>query len=141
MRLDGLPLALELAAVWTSILSPAQILDRLSKRFDFLISRRKGRLARHQTLRAAIEWSYHLLSASQQEFFVKLSVFSRGWSAESAQYVCKEPKAMEMLHTLQKQSLVIVEQLGTAGTEIARFDFLQTIREFADAELSEDERL
>jgi hypothetical protein len=84
--LDRLPLALELAAARTSVLSPAQILERLSERLDLFKAGRDA-VARHQTLRATIEWSYDLLAPEEQRLFARLAVFSRGCTLEAAQDV------------------------------------------------------
>src|SRR4029078_13013951 len=83
-RLDNLPLALELAAARTAVLAPRQILDRLSVRLDLLKGGRDAD-ARQQTLRATIDWSYDLLSAEEQAFFRRLSVFVGGCTIEAAE--------------------------------------------------------
>ena len=139
-RLDGLPLAIEMAAAWSSVLSPAQILERLSRRFDLLVSRRKGRLARHETLRAALEWSYQLLDLDLRRFFSSLSIFRDGWTAEAAEAVCADPAALEQLRFLRERSLVTIVADETGDEERLRFRLLETIREFADEHLSEQER-
>jgi predicted ATPase len=83
-RLEGIPLAFELAASRAQMLTPAQILAHLERRFDFLISRRRDASARHRTLRAAIDWSYQLLAPELQRFFARLSLFRGGWDLEAA---------------------------------------------------------
>jgi predicted ATPase/class 3 adenylate cyclase len=125
-RLDDLPLAVELAAARTSVLSPAQILERLSKRLDLL---KGGRDAdpRQQTLRTTIEWSYELLSVQEQRLFARLSVFAGGCTLEAAEEVCDAD-----LDTLQ--SLVDKSLIRFAG---GRFWMLETIREFALERLEE----
>ncbi len=139
-KLEGLPLALELAAAWSSALSPAQVLERLSQRFDLLVSRRAGRLSRHQTLRAAIEWSYQLLTPKLQEFFVHLSVFRGGWTAEAVESVCQQSDAIELLRALRDRSLVTVDEVDAGDTEVMRFRLLESLREFAADRLSPEER-
>jgi predicted ATPase len=119
-RLDNLPLAVELAAARTSVLSPAQILERLSQRLDLLKGGRDAE-ARQQTLRAAIEWSYDLLSPEEQRLFRRLSVFAGGCILEAAEQVAEAD-----LDTLQ--SLVDKSLLRRAEE---RFWMLETIREFA----------
>jgi predicted ATPase/DNA-binding SARP family transcriptional activator len=87
-RLDGLPLALELAAARSQILSPSQMLAHLERRFDFLVSRQRDAAPRHRTLRAALDGSYQLLSPELRQFFARLSVFRGGWTLEAAAQVC-----------------------------------------------------
>src|SRR5207248_1392489 len=83
-RLEGLPLALELAASRVWVLTPAQMLARLSERFELLVGRQRDAGSRHRSLRAALEWSYELLSPDLQRFFARLSVFRGGWTVEAA---------------------------------------------------------
>jgi predicted ATPase len=89
-RLEGVPLAIELAAAWAQMLTPAQMVARLSNRFDLLVSPRKRGLARHRTLRSAITWSYRLLSPELQRLFARLSVFRGGWDLDAARDVCED---------------------------------------------------
>lgn len=84
-RLDGIPLAIELAASRILALPPAQMLARLRDRDDFLVSRRRDLPERHRTMRAAIDWSYQLLSPELQRFFARLSVFRGGCTLEAAE--------------------------------------------------------
>ena len=83
-RLEGIPLAIELAAARVQVLTPSQMLEFLERRFDFLVSRRRDVTERHRTLRAAIDWSYSLLSPELQRFWRRLSVFREGWTLEAA---------------------------------------------------------
>ena len=119
-RLDNLPLAVELAAACTSVLSPAQILERLAQRLDFL---KGGRDAdtRHATLRATIEWSHDLLAPEEQRLFARLAVFAGGWTLEAAEAVVGAD--LETLQSLVEKSLVRHTN--------ERFWMLETIREFA----------
>src|SRR5262249_34938994 len=110
-RLEGIPLALELAAAQVHLLTPAQILVRLEGRFDFLVSRTRDVTARHRSLRAAIDWSFRLLTPELQRFFAPLCLF-RGWTLEAAAAICEDPSASEQLEKLQKHSLVVVEDWG-----------------------------
>jgi predicted ATPase len=119
-RLDNLPLALELAAARTKVLSPRQILDRVSERLD-LFRAGRGSEARHVSLRATIDWSYRLLDESESALFSRLAAFDGSFSLEAAQAV-----AGADLDTLQ--SLVERNMLRHAGE---RFWMLETIREFA----------
>ncbi len=125
-RLDNLPLAVELAAARTSVLSPAQILERLSQRLDLLKGGRDSE-ARQQTLRATIEWSYGLLGEEERRLFARLSVFAGGCTLEAAAVVADAD--LDTLQSLVDQSL-----LRHAGE---RFWMLETIREFALERLEE----
>jgi predicted ATPase/DNA-binding SARP family transcriptional activator len=135
-RLEGLPLALELAAAWVRTLTPAQILQRLSQRFELLVGGRRNVAARHQSLRAAIEWSYQLLTAEQRRFFARLSVFRGGWTLSAAEAVTEEPEALSYLQQLQECSLVVAEESG----EAMRYRLLETLREFAAAQVEPEKR-
>jgi predicted ATPase len=82
--LEGIPLALELAAARAPVLTPAQMLQHLSDRFGFLVSPRRAAPERHQSLHAALEWSYQTLPEPQQRLLARLSVFRGGWTLEAA---------------------------------------------------------
>jgi predicted ATPase/class 3 adenylate cyclase/Tfp pilus assembly protein PilF len=120
-RLDNLPLALELAAARVSVLSTAQLLDRLSQRLDLLKAGR-GVDARQQTLRATIEWSYELLPETEQQLFARLAVFHGSWSLDAAEGICAAD--IDTLQSLVDKSLVRLR-----GED--RFWMLETIREYA----------
>jgi predicted ATPase len=124
--LDHLPLAVELAAARTNVLSPAQILERLSQRLDML---KGGRDAdpRQQTLRATIEWSYDLLSPEERQLFARLSVFAGGCTLESAVDIAEA--GLDTLQALVEKSLV--RHMDD------RFSMLETMREFALERLQE----
>ncbi|HEV2712183.1 MAG TPA: adenylate/guanylate cyclase domain-containing protein [Gaiellaceae bacterium] len=124
-RLDNLPLAVELAAARARVLSPAQILERLSQRLDLLKGGRDTE-ARQQTLRAAIEWSYELLSPEEQALFGRLAVFAGGCSLDASEEVAAAD--LEVLQSLVEKSLV-------RRTE-ERFWMLETIREYASERLA-----
>jgi predicted ATPase len=136
VRLEGLPLALELAAARVGVLTPAQMLSHLEQRFDFLVSRKRDTTPRQRSLRAALDWSYQLLSPELQRFFATLSVFQGGWTLEAAEAVCEEPNALTSLEQLRECSLV---QTAEAGGEI-RFRLLETLREFGAEQLEAEER-
>jgi predicted ATPase/class 3 adenylate cyclase len=123
-RLDNLPLAIELAAARSSVLSPAQILERLSKRLDLLKGGRDAE-ARQQTLRATIEWSYDLLTEDERRLFARLSVFRGGCTLDAAEAVADAD--LDVLQSLVDKSL-----LRHTGE---RFWMLETIREFASERL------
>lgn len=130
--LEGIPLALELAAARIQLFTPGQMLDQMNKRFDFLVSRRRDASERHRTLRAAIDWSYHLLTSAERILFQCLGVFVGGWTLEAATAVYGERDiqdwdALDSLQSLVEKSLVLRdEHLGEV-----RFRFLETIREYA----------
>src|SRR5262249_19116089 len=124
VRLEGIPLAIELAAARSRVLTPAQMLARLAERFTLLATQRMDKVSRHRSLWAAIEWSFDLLSPELQRFFARLSVFRGGWTMEAAEAVCEEPRALEYLTSLRGHSLVLVEESGGA----MRFRMLETLR-------------
>jgi predicted ATPase/class 3 adenylate cyclase len=135
-RLDGLPLAIELAATRTKVLTPEQILSRLERRLLILTSGSRSLPERQRTLRAAIAWSYDLLDPVERRLFARLSVFAGGWTFESAEAVC-DPEglgldALDGLTSLVDKSLVRTTDLSGGP---ARFSMLETIREFAQEQL------
>jgi predicted ATPase/class 3 adenylate cyclase len=135
-RLDGIPLALELAAARTRLLPPEQIALRLNDRFHLLTGGSRTALPRHQTLLALIEWSYELLSEAERVLLRRLAVFAGNWSLEAAQAVCADGLGEDVLDTLARladKSLVEVEAPGEA-TE-ARYRLLETIRQYAREKL------
>jgi predicted ATPase len=137
-QLEGLPLALELAAARVGVLTPQQMLTHVEKRFGFLVSRQRGAPSRHRTLRGAIDWSYQLLSLELQQFFARLSVFRGGWTLAAAVMVCEEPMALEYMEQLRSCSLILAEELGAGdgdGTEM-RFRMLETLREYGQEQLA-----
>jgi predicted ATPase/DNA-binding winged helix-turn-helix (wHTH) protein len=140
-RLDGLPLAIELAAARTKVLSPGAILDRLQSPLQLLTGGALDQPERQQTLRKAIDWSYSLLNDAEQRLFRRLSVFVGGCTLEATEAVCNTRRdlAIEPLEGLS--SLVdknLVQPMDRAQTE-SRFTMLETIREFALERLMESE--
>jgi predicted ATPase/class 3 adenylate cyclase len=129
-RLDGLPLAIELAATRVKLLTPAQLLPRLRQRLSLLTTGARTLPDRQRTLRGAVAWSHDLLSAPERRLFDRLSVFSGGWSLEAAEAVADPAElgldTLDGLTSLVDQSLVISAE--TAGQP--RFSMLETIREF-----------
>src|SRR5260221_1842350 len=130
-RLDGIPLALELAAARMKVLSPEQIAARLDDRFRLLTGGSRTALPRQQTLRAMVDWSYSLLSEPEKMLFRRLAVFVGGWTLEAAETVCGEERSgidvLDLLTRLVDKSLVFVEE--TTG-EI-RYHRLETIRQYS----------
>jgi predicted ATPase/DNA-binding winged helix-turn-helix (wHTH) protein len=130
--LDGMPLALELAATRFALLSAEQVLDRLDKRFRFLVGNVAGRDHRHQTLLALIDWSYALLSADEQRLLCWLGVFVQGWSVDAAGELSTAMELdadglIDLLTGLVKKSFVVVE----AASFTPRYRLLESIRDFA----------
>jgi len=125
-ELEGLPLALELAAARIKVLTPGQILDRIGRPLEFLTGGGRDLPARQQTLRATIDWSYELLEEGERQLFAQLSVFAGGCTLEAVEAVCGAK--IEPLAALLDNSLLRREQLP--GQE-PRFRMLETVREYA----------
>ncbi|MFN2134500.1 MAG: ATP-binding protein [Candidatus Promineifilaceae bacterium] len=154
-RLDGIPLAIELAAARVKLLSPDQIAARLDDRFRLLTGGSRTALPRQQTLRALIDWSYDLLDEAERWFFRQMSVFSGGWTLEAAEYVVEsaieigpeaEEKmpgeayptgryldALDLLANLVNKSLVRIDD----SRDESRYFYLETIRQYARNRLFE----
>jgi predicted ATPase len=136
VRLDGLPLAIELAAARTRIFSPQSLLRRLEERIDVLSQERGDRPDRHRTLRQSIEWSYDLLDARTQRVFRSLAVFRGGFTLEAAEAVCASGSdPVPAIEALLDHSLI---QRRDEGAE-PRFRLLETLRAFAGECLQENE--
>jgi len=139
-RLDGLPLALELAASRSALLSPAALLALLDRRMQVLGTGPRDAPARQQTIHDAIAWSYDLLVPEEQTFFRTLAVFAGGWTLEAAAAVSElsVPETLDRIERLVEQSLVV----GQSGDDAApRFMMLETIREFGLERLNEDSKV
>lgn len=134
-QLDGLPLALELAAARCKSFTLPEIVVRLQDRFALLSAGRRTALLRHQTLRATLDWSYDLLSPTEAALFRRLSVFVGGWTISAAEAVADEGQGrlatFDLLHQLVNKSLVVVDQQG----ENSRYRMLETLREYASEKL------
>jgi predicted ATPase len=130
-RMDGLPLAIELAAARTRILTTDALLARLEHALDVLTGGRRDLPERHQTLRAAIDWSHSLLTDAEQRLFRRMATFSAGATLEAIEATCAEPGGdiLDDLESLVDKALVAVRD--------GRFAMLQTIREFATERLDE----
>lgn len=136
-RLDGMPLALELAAARFALLSPEQVLERLEHRFRFLVSDVAGRDLRHRNLMALLEWSFGLLSADEQRLLAWLSVFVQGWTVDAvidlaSRFGTTAEALVDLLTGLANKSLVAVDQ----ALSPPRYRLLETVREFALAQLA-----
>jgi non-specific serine/threonine protein kinase len=138
-RLEGIPLAIELAAARLRALSPHEILERLRDCFD-LLSRapraRDGAADRHRTLRAAVQWSYDLLNPQEQAMLRRLSVFRGGWTLDAAEEVAGIDNAstVDLLEALVEKSLVLREERDEAPS---RYRMLEIIREYADSRMTD----
>jgi predicted ATPase len=138
-RLDGIPLALELAAARVNMFSTQQIAARLTDRFDLLTGGSRTAMPRQQTLRASIDWSWDLIAESERTLLQRLAVFAGGWTLEAAESVCsgdmiETPQVAELMSQLVAKSLVIVHQ--ASGGE-KRFYLHETIHQYALEKLSE----
>jgi predicted ATPase/DNA-binding CsgD family transcriptional regulator len=137
-RLDGLPLAIELAAVRTRALAPEQIRDRLDDRFGLLTGGSRAALPRHQTLRTTIEWSYDLLTPAERTLLTRLCVFAGRFTLDDVESVCcsadvPAERALDLASSLIDKSLVIREDVGGA----ACYWLHETMREYARLKLHE----
>ncbi|MGI5407856.1 AfsR/SARP family transcriptional regulator [Streptomyces chartreusis] len=132
-RLDGLPLAIELAAARLRMLTPRQIADRLDDRFRLLTSGSRTVLPRQQTLRAVVDWSWELLDEDEREVLRRLSVFAGGCDLAAAEAVCG-PSALEALGSLVDKSLVVA---APSGDGEMRYRLLETVAEYAGERLDE----
>ncbi|MER6186048.1 BTAD domain-containing putative transcriptional regulator [Streptomyces sp. NPDC001652] len=136
-RLDGLPLAIELAAARLRMLTPRQIADRLDDRFRLLTSGSRTVLPRQQTLRAVVDWSWELLVEDERDVLRRLSVFAGGCDLAAAEAVCG-PVALEALGSLVDKSLVVAAPSGEGGE--MRYRLLETVAEYAGERLDETGR-
>jgi predicted ATPase/class 3 adenylate cyclase len=137
-RLDGVPLAIELAAARVTAMNPAELARRLDRRFEVLAGGRRRAVERHQTLRAAIDWSYDLLSEPERRLLARLAVFAGGCTLEAAEAVCSDDpiaahEVFELLASLVARSLVVADDTGPE----TRYRLLETIRQYGEERLAE----
>jgi predicted ATPase/DNA-binding SARP family transcriptional activator len=142
LRLDGIPLAIELAAARMNLLSAQEIATRLDQRFSLLTGGRRTALPRHQTLWAAIEWSHELLNRAERILFRRLSVFAGSFTLEAVEDVCtgkeiRRDEILSLLGRLVDKSLLIVEPTPRDLDLATRYRFLDTIRSFGQMKLDE----
>ncbi|MEU9443167.1 BTAD domain-containing putative transcriptional regulator [Streptomyces sp. NPDC048304] len=135
-RLDGLPLAIELAAARLRLLTPRQIADRLDDRFRLLTSGSRTVLPRQQTLRAVVDWSWDLLDERERTVLREVSVFAGGWDLAAAEAVCTGPAA-DLIGALVDKSLVVAAPCGPDGSGGMRYRMLETIHEYATERAAE----
>jgi predicted ATPase/class 3 adenylate cyclase len=137
-RLDGIALAIELAAARVPAMTPAELARRLERRFGVLAAGRRGADPRHQTLRATIDWSFQLLVEPEKQLLARLAVFAGGCTLEAAETVCGDDglgpdNVFELLASLVARSLVVAEEHGPD----TRYRLLETIRQFSEERLGE----
>ena len=138
-RLDGIPLALELAAGRVAVLSVGELADRLDDRFRLLAGGSRTSPERHQTLRAAVDWTYDALSPAEATLFARLSVFASAFSLDGAEDVCAgdgipRDDVLGLLSSLVDKSLVVAEH----GRSVTRYRLLETMRRYGLERLAED---
>ncbi|NGN67698.1 AfsR/SARP family transcriptional regulator [Streptomyces sp. A7024] len=135
-RLDGLPLAIELAAARLRLLTPREIADRLDDRFRLLTSGSRTVLPRQQTLRAVVDWSWDLLDDGERGVLADVGVFAGGWTLEAAEAVCEggSGQVLDLLAALVDKSLVVADPSPAGGM---RYRLLETIHEYADERAAE----
>ncbi len=139
-RVDGIPLAIELAAVWLRVLAPTQILDRLEDQFRLLTTERSAAPARHQALEATVGWSYGLCSVEEQLMWARLSVFSGGFDLEAAEDVCSgdgisRSEVLDRIASLVNKSIIVRHQ--ATDRSAAWYQMLEIIRQYGAHRLDE----
>jgi predicted ATPase/class 3 adenylate cyclase len=139
-RLDGIPLALELAAARVKVLPPQKLVERLEDRFRYLTVGKRSEMSHHQTLRATVDWSYDLLDDAEKILLNRLSVFQGRFILEAAEAICAgegldEFEVLDALSQLVQKSLVEVDDLG----DEAFYRLLETVRQYAQEKLDESE--
>ena len=142
LHLDGMPLAIELAATRASMFSTAEIAKRLDDRFGLLTGGSRASMPRHQTLRAAIDWSHELLTPTEQVIFRRLAIFSGGFTMEAVEAIASgmggpKQNTVDILGQLINKSLVIVETSSIEEKSETRYGMLETIHEYAYEKLRE----
>ncbi|HJQ13623.1 MAG TPA: BTAD domain-containing putative transcriptional regulator [Anaerolineales bacterium] len=131
-KVDGIPLAIELAAARVNILQVDEILHQLEESFHLLANQSRTTSSRHQTLQASMDWSWRLLEESERVFLRQLSIFAGGWTLDAAQAVC-DGNVLELTSALVKKSLIVVQQTRH-GT---RYRFHEIVRQYASQKLTE----
>ena len=140
-RLDGLPLAIELAAARVRTLSLSAMLEQLDRRFEWLTRGERNLPVWRQTLWGAVEWSYNLLSGQERALFNRLSIFAGGWNLEAAEAVCSDNTLCAPSDILDLLMQLVDKSLVTVDIETGRYQFLETLREFAHEKLKENSEL
>lgn len=139
-QLDGLPLAIELAAARLRVMSPEQILDRLADRYALLTHGHRGAPTRQQTLRFSIGWSYNLCTVAEQQLWCRLSVFAGSFELEAAEGICADSvdpgDLVDLVTSLVEKSILIRAE----SERVVRFRFLETLREYGRRQISNTPR-
>ncbi len=133
-RLDGIPLAIELAASRTSAIDVAEVARRLDERFRLLKGVRRGADPRHRTLHDAISWSYDLLDDDERALFASLAVFAGPFDLEAAESVCRGDDVLDLLTRLTRRSMVAVRRPSHGGIQ---YEMLETLREYGRGRLGD----
>lgn len=133
-QLDGIPLAIELAAARVKVLSTERIFERLSNRFSLLTGGVRTAMPRQQTLKALIDWSYDLLSEQEKMLWSRLSVFNDGWTLDAAEEICSDDRidkdsVLDLLTLLAEKSILIFEESGE------RYNILETLKRYGEERL------
>ena len=141
-RLDGLPLAIELAAAWMRVLTPHQILERLTDRFALLSRGSRTAPQRQQTLRACVDWSYQLCDKPERVLWARLSVFASGFELDAVEGVCAgedlpEADLLELAARLVDKSILVRDDGRDGRPGTARYRLLETIRYYGQEKLAE----
>ena len=137
-RLDGIPLAIELAAARARAIGVAEIARRLDERFGLLKAMRRGSDPRHRTMHDAISWSYDMLESDEQELFIALSVFAGSFDLGSAEAMCPTGDALDLLTRLTERSMLSVRPEAGGST---RYELLETLREYGRTRLGDERAL
>jgi len=134
-RLDGIPLAIELAAARARAIGVAEIAERLDSRFSLLKAMRRGSDPRHRTMHDAISWSYDMLAPDERELFTALSVFAGSFDLESAEAMCPTGDALDLLTRLTERSMLSVRRQAAGVT---RYELLETLRDYGRTRLGDE---
>ncbi|CAN5466505.1 hypothetical protein BH23ACT3_BH23ACT3_09640 [soil metagenome] len=137
-RLDGIPLAIELAASRASSIDVTEIASRLDERFRLLTGVRRGADPRHRTLSDAISWSYELLDDDERRLFASLAVFAGQFDLGAAEWVCRGDDVLDLLTRLVQRSMLVVRRPDAGGI---RYEMLETLREFGRNRLDDHQRV
>jgi len=137
-RLDGVPLAIELAAARAGVIDVAEIARRLDERFGLLKALRRGSDPRHRTLDDAISWSFDLMPSDEKELFASLSVFAGSFDLPSADSMCASGESLELVTRLAERSMLAVRRPAIGGV---RYEMLESLREYGRRRIDVDQRL
>ena len=139
-RLDGLPLALELAAARVRAMSPAALAERLDKGFDLLAGAQTSMVARHRTVQDLVAWSHDLLDPDEQRLFARLCVFAGSFGLDAAEGVCADDDLGVAEASMLLANLVDKSMVQLVDDDLPRYRLLETLREFGRDRLAESER-